>query len=1017
MNPGAFMDEAVADAATLAHWGLSHPRAGLALAEHLARLLGEQPWRDLRRTLGRLLSKAADPDLALGTLARFLEPEDRHARLARLLDGRARGLEQALALFSVSRPFGDLLVAHPGSLDLLRPGPRRSPPLAELVASLLAEARASADPVAQARVFRKFRLHQLLRVGVNDILRDRSLEDVTRDISRVADASISAAFTMAIERCSARLGTPHGATGRPSRAAVFALGKLGGEELNYSSDLDLLILYDEEGHTRGGRRETDCGEFFSKVTTEMVQLLASPSDAGLGYRIDLRLRPEGNGGPVTRTVESALGYYDRLGRTWERQALIKLRPVAGDAELGSSFAKSVQSFVYRKYLSFSEIAEIRALKRRIERRSTGLDDESADLKTGYGGIRDIEFVIQFLQLLHGGDEPAIRQRSTLAALPALERAGCLTDQEYRVLDESYRFLRRAEHRLQLLFDLQTHRVPEDSEARGRLARGLGFEAAAGRSAGESMLSELESRRRPTRLILEHLLHQSVAAGDDSSEPETDLILDPSVDPATAQALLARHGFSQPAQAHASLMELATEPVPFLSTRRCRLFLASIIPSLLAALSRAPSPDQALANLARVTGSLGARAELWELFRVHPPSLRLVVDLCARSQFLTDLLVSNPGMTDDLMDSLVLGRPPSRDELETELTGLLRGAEDPQPILRSFLDKELLRVGVCDLLGRNDNRLTASALSDLAEVELGGMARLAETAQQARSGPLLLLSGPRQGLPCRWTLLGLGRLGSREMCYHSDLDIVLVYEGAARPAWDSLSGGQSDSHQYFTELARSIIRTSSGSSGSGRLYQIDMRLRPDGRSGALVASFPDFLRHHEAGNTERLWEKLALVRARPVAGDIAFGEELMVELNRLRSNQAWPEGGVAEVMAMRQRLEASRTAGDLKRGPGGLVDIEFIAQALQLRHASRLSRAVQPGTVQALESLAEAGILSAEAARELVAAHDFLSRCLFSLRLAHNRQTDEWPRGDTPESREVARLRPRVRSLFNQWVGA
>lgn len=1011
------MDDAAEDPAALASWGLAHTRAAQALVEQLSRLLGGQPWRELRRVLGRLLSKAADPDLALGTLVRFLEPEDRHARLARLLEGRARGLEQALALFSVSRPFGDLLVSHPGSLDLLRPGPRRSPPLAELVATLLAEARAPAEPVAQARAFRKFRLHQLLRIGVNDILRDRSLEDVTRDISRVADASVSAAFSMAVERCSARLGVPHGASGRPARAAVFALGKLGGEELNYSSDLDLLILYDEEGSTRGGRRETDCGEFFARVATEMVQLLASPSDAGLGYRIDLRLRPEGSGGPVARTVDSALGYYDRLGRTWERQALIKLRPVAGDPDVGASFIKAIQSFVYRKYLSFSEIAEIRALKRRIERRSAGRDDEPGDLKTGFGGIRDIEFVIQFLQLLHGGDEPAIRHRSTLAALPALERAGCLTDQEYRVLDESYRFLRRAEHRLQLLFDLQTHRLPEDPDARDRLARGLGFGSAGPRAAGEVFLAELEARTRPTRLILEHLLHQSVTEGDESSEPEIDLILDPSVDAGVAHALLARHGFAHPARAHASLMELATEPVPFLSTRRCRLFLASIVPALLAALGKAADPDQALANLARVTASLGARAELWELFRVHPPSLRLVVDLCSRSQFLTDLLVSNPGMTDDLMDSLVLGRPPTRAELENELASLLHRAEDPRPILRSFLDKELLRVGVRDLLGRDDNRHTASALSDIAEVELGGMALLAKTAQVARSGTPLLLSGPRLGLPCRWSILGLGRLGSREMCYHSDLDILLVYEGDARPAWDSFSSGQSDGHQYFTELAQSVIRASGSSSGSGRLYQIDMRLRPDGRSGSLVASLPDFLRRHEANNTERLWEKLALVRARPVAGDMDFGEELMAELGRLRAAQPWPSGGTAEVLAMRQKLEASRSPGDLKRGPGGLVDIEFIAQALQVRHAARLGRPVEPGTVPALELLATAGILPPGPARELVDAHDFLSRCLLRLRLAHNRQTDEWPKGDTPDSREVARIRPRVRSLFSEWVGA
>lgn len=1010
------MEETAPDSATLASWGLAQPRSAQALLGRLAGILGESSWRELRRALARLLPRAADPDLALGTLVRLLEPEDRQARLERLLDGRARGLEQALALFSVSRPFGDLLVSHPGSLDLLRPGPRRSPPLTELASSLLEEARAAAEPFAQARVFRKFRLHQLLRVGVNDILRDRSLEDVTRDISRVADASIQAAFALALERCAARLGSPHGVSGRPARAAVFALGKLGGEELNYSSDLDLLILYDEEGATRGARREVDCAEFFSRVTAEMVQLLASASDAGLGYRIDLRLRPEGQGGPVARSADSALAYYDRLGRTWERQALIKLRPVAGDAGLGASFAGSVQSFVYRKYLSFSEIDEIRSLKRRVERRASGRDEEASDLKTGRGGIRDIEFVIQFLQLLHGGDEPAIRQRSTLAALPALERAGCLTDQEYRVLDESYRFLRRAEHRLQILFDLQTHRIPDDPDALARLARGLGFPATGDRTAGEAFLAGLESRTRPTRLILEHLLHQSISAGEGASEPETDLILDPSVDPAAADALLARHGFSQPGTARSRLLELATEPVPFLSTRRCRLFLAGIVPALLAALARASNPDKALANLARVSASMGARTELWELFRVHPPSLRLVVDLCARSQFLTELLASNPGMTDDLMDSLVLGRPPSRAGLEAELGALLRGAEDPQPILRSFLDKELLRIGVCDLLEKDDHRETARALTDLAEVELGAMARLAEAAQEARNGPLLLLGGPRAGQPCRWVILGLGRLGSREMCYHSDLDIVLVYEGAARPDWDALSGGQSDSHHHFTELAQSVIRTSTGTAHSPRIYQVDMRLRPDGRSGSLVTSLPDFLRHHAASTTGRLWEKLALVRARPVAGDLDFGAGLMAELAAMRAAQPWPEGGCAEVRSMRQRLEASRPPGDLKRGPGGLADIEFIAQATQARHAARLGRPMEPGTVPALGLLAEAGILPLAFARELVEAHGLLSRSLLRLRLAHNRQADEWPVEESRESGDAAVVRPRVRELFNEVIG-
>lgn len=1011
------MDHAVPDAATLATWGLLDPRAGLGNCSRLVTALGEPGWHDLQRVLARILPKAADPDLALTTLVRFLGPEDRQSRLETLLDGRGRGLEQALALFSVSRSFGDLLISHPDSLHLLRPGARRSPPLADLVTSLVADARLAGDATAQARVFRRFRLRQLLRIGVNDILRDRSLEDVIRDISRVADASIQAAYQLAFERCSTRLGTPMVASGKPARAAIFALGKLGGEELNYSSDLDLLVLHDEEGSTHGSRREIDCSEFFSRVTTEMVQLLASPSDAGLGYRIDLRLRPEGHGGPVTRTIDSAMAYYDRLGRTWERQALIKLRPVAGDADLGAAFVRGIQSFVYRKYLSFSEINEIKVLKRRIERRATGIGNEATDLKTGPGGIRDIEFVIQFLQLLHGGDEPGLRQRSTLVALPALERAGCLTDQEYRVLDDAYRFLRRAEHRLQLLFDLQTHRLPDDADGRERLARRLGFEPTAQRTATDGFLEELEARSRPTRLILEHLLHQSFTEPDEQAEPETDLILDPSMEPETVHEVLSRHGFANTARAHTSLLALAMEPVPFLSTRRCRLFLASIAPALLGALKKAPDPDKALANLERVTASLGARTELWELFRVHPPSLRLVVDLCARSQFLTDLLISNPGMADELLDSLVLDRPPERLELEAELAGLLRGAEDPQPILKSFLDKELLRVGVRDLLGRDDVQRTGESLTNLAEVTLGGIAHVVQATQLARSGPLYLLGEPHPGAVCRWVLLGLGRLGSREMSYHSDLDIILIYEGPARPAWDRDGSGQADSHQHFTELAQAMIRRANSSANFGRLYQVDMRLRPDGRSGALVASLPEFLKHHAANTIDRLWEKLALVRARPVAGDMAFGLETMEAINAQRKSQHWLEDGTQEIVNMRHRLEASRPQGDLKRGPGGLADIEFLAQTLQLKHINQLTGPIEPGTRKALELLATSALLPRAVMDELVQAHEFLSLTLSRLRLAHNRPIDELAQADTDAIQQADEIRKRVRLMFNAWIDA
>ena len=773
-------------------WRLRDLERGWRNLTGLADVLSLDGLRDICTPLGRLLPRCPDPDMALNNLERFLANPAAVAQTPILMENRARVLEILLHLFSTSQSFSDLLSLNPDYLDMLRVPLRRSPCKDELQAQLQTEVDAAFEDATVMRAFRRFRQRQMLRIGTNDIIRDRPLDEITRDISHVADAAIEVALAAALRQVGKRFGQPCTDDGESVTCVVLAFGKHGGEELNYSSDIDLMFVYSEDGVTRG-TRITSLGndEFFARVVGEVVRLLSSHTDRGHAFRVDLRLRPEGHRGPLARSLASTLSYYDAMGRTWERQALIKIRPVAGDLALGQRFLQTIEPFVYRKYLSFAEINEIKAIKRRIEQKASKAGVSDTEVKTGHGGIRDIEFTIQFLRLLNGGELPQVRQRNTLLALSALERVGCLTDQEYRVLDDAYRFLRKVEHRLQLLFDLQTHRLPEDEEEMRKLA--LRMDQSRDRQGAVSpplpdgrgsdpraaFLRDYQDKTEPTRRILDHLLHQTFAGEAGESEPESDLILDTNPDPETIRAVLGRYPFRDVQGAYQNLVQLAQESVPFLSTRRCRHFLASIAPALLRAVADTPDPDMALVNLEKVTNSLGAKTVLWELFSFNSPSLKLYVDLCAWSQFLSEILINNPGMIDELLDSLVLNQPRSGDELRNELADLCRGASDLEPILHSFQDKELLRIGVRDILHKDSIQATTAALSDVAEALLEQIASRQYAPLMKRYGVPILTEGERAGHPSRFAILALGKLGGREMNYHSDLDLMMVYEGDGR----------------------------------------------------------------------------------------------------------------------------------------------------------------------------------------------------------------------------------------------
>jgi glutamate-ammonia-ligase adenylyltransferase len=521
---------------------------------------------------------------------------------------------------------------------------------------------------------------------------------------------------------------------------------------------------------------------------------------------------------------------------------------------------------------------------------------------------------------------------------------------------------------------------------------------------DEFLLDYHEKTRLNRTILDHLLHQAFAA-DATAEPEADLILDPLPDTATVQAVLGRYGFRDVQAAHQNLLRLATESVLFLSTRRCRHFLAGIAPRLLRALGETPDADLALNNLEKVTASLGAKAVLWELFSLNPPTLKLYVELCAHSPFLSDLLITNPGMIDEVLDSLILNRPRSANELRLELAELCRGAADPEPILHSFQDKELLRIGIRDLLGKDSVQTTCADLSDLAAMVFERVVLWQTTALHAKYGEPLL----RDGRPCRSAWLALGKLGGREMSYHSDLDVMLIYEGDGRTSgpgeWvaDACYPKETDNLHYFTQLAQSVIRATSLCGPLGRLYHVDMRLRPTGQSGTLVVPLDELVRYYGPTGEAQLWERQALTRARVVAGPAAFADAVAHAARTGALALPWNATIVDELRGMRERLEAANPGRNLKRGCGGLADIEFLVQMFQLKYGPANEQLLQANTWEALDALLTAGYLSAADHAALRAGYGFLRAVEGRLRVVTNRPLEELP--DSAD--ELAKLARRL----------
>lgn len=978
------------------------------------------------------LPRSSDPGMALANFERHVAAlPDPVAGLDRLIS-RPRTVEILLQVFSTSQHLSELLIRRPELIDWLQAGAERRD-RGTLIADLWSTLTGP-EAEADARLaIRRFRLRETLRIGYNDIVRGFPLEVTTTDLSHLADACVEAAVRLARANAERRYGTPTRADGEPARFAVLAMGKLGGVELNYSSDIDLIFLYDEDGAT-AGLRVVSNAEFFARMSAEVVQLLSDHTTLGIAYRVDMRLRPEGDQGVLARSLDATLNYYVNRGRTWERQALIKCRPIAGDPGLGSAFIAAITPFVYRRYLSATEISEIKSLKRRIEQRTVSAGRADTEVKTGRGGIRDVEFVVQFLQLLHGGEYPVVRSANTLEAIDRLEQVGSLTPEERSVMDDTYRFLRQVEHRLQILFDRQTHEMPRSMEELRTLAIRMGYlplgptEERSGPA--DRFLADYRGKTELNRRILNHILHQAFLDGEgdgEEADPVVDLVLDPDPSEEHVSSVLSRYPFRDRAAAYQNLMALAREDFPFLSQARCRHFLASIAPRLLQAVGKTADPDLTLANLERVSASLGAKAILWELFAFNPPSLRLYVELCATSLLVSRILTNNPGMIDDLMDSLVVDRPLPGAAIKGELAELTRGSiEDLAPILWSFRNKEWVRIGARDVLSREPIREVARELADVAEAIVGQVARDQWSRRLKKYGsPIRPVDGGRD----RWAILALGKLGGRELNYHSDLDLVFLHESDGFTAGPEVTSNQ----QFVADVAQRILKAMAGGSG-GMLYQVDTRLRPHGAAGPLVNTLEGFAGYYASG--AQSWERLALTRGRVVFATGGFGRHVDEAVRSILAQPVDAEALGRDVVAMRRRLEGSRGPKDLKRGAGGLADVEFVVQYLMLVHAAARPDVLRPNTWEAMDALAAAGVLPADAHDELRDIYNFLFSLDARLRLIHDRAGAELPnepedltrlarrlKYDAPDATEAvsdflldaARYTTRARAIFQQVI--
>jgi glutamate-ammonia-ligase adenylyltransferase len=837
-----------------------------------------------------------------------------------------------LAALGGNAPFlGDLAVKEPDCvLAVMRAGPDAA--FAEVIEELnkipLREARAGI-----ARKLRIAKRRAALVIALADLGGMWSLPRITGALSGLAEAALRAAIRHLLRGLHdvSKITLPHPA--QPDQDCGFValgLGKLGAGELNYSSDIDLVLLFDSQSPVYRDEAQPAMARF----ARDLVSLLSERDEHGYVFRVDLRLRPDPAATPPVVSLDTALTYYESHGRTWERAAFSKARPVAGDLALGERFLSAIRPFIWRKYLDFAAIADIHDMKRRID---AGKDQDllGFDVKLGRGGIREIEFLVQTLSLVWGGQEPALRIPATLQALPALAKAGHLPDATARELAADYRQLRKVEHRLQMIADRQTHELPDTEASLKNFAIFL------------NQPDFTEKFPKLLRRVHGHFL----AFFDAGTSPEQRIALDPGADgppPPAFAAHLTDLGFTDVKHVCERLRDWSGGGVPALRSGRARELLAALTPHLLTALGKQPDPDRAFIRFDAMISRQQAGVQLLSLFARNTLLLDRLAAVLGAAPALAEHLAQDSAALEALLVPVARFAAP-----KPVLRRMLRdanGLEDALTITRRFVRREEFHLSVSTLEGRLDTDEAGRLRSNLAEAALAALLPFVIAAHEARNGKV-------RG--AAFAVVALGKAGGGEMLAGSDLDLMLIYDHA--PAATAPV-------PFFVRLAQAFNAVLTAQGPEGPLYRVDMRLRPSGNQGPVAVSLAAFRRYHAAESWT--WERLALTRARVLAATAGFRNVVSAEIVTALSRPEPAQKIRDDAVAMRDRLTAElKPAGlfDVKHRPGGMIELAFIPEALQLIHGPANPALFRPNTAEAMRALAAAGHLDAGDARGLIAA--------------------------------------------------
>ena len=817
------------------------------------------------------------------------------------------------------------------------------------------------------RTLREAKARVSLAVAVADLLGQWNVAQVTDALTRMADSSLQAAIDWLL-RDFARAGkvtladsaNPSGGCGY----VALAMGKQGAFELNYSSDIDLIILYD--GRTPILPPDADPSVFFVRFTRKLVQLMQEVTEDGYVFRTDLRLRPDPRATQVAISIEAAALYYENQGQNWERAAMIKARPAAGDLALGEEFLDRLRPYIWRKYLDFAAIADVQSLKRQIHavKGHGEIKVKGHNLKLGRGGIREIEFFVQTQQLIAGGRNEKLRGRSTLAMLDQLAEAKWITPEAAAELRDAYCFLRNIEHRLQMVNDEQTHTLPSDGRLFESLARFSGF------ADGGTFDVKVRATLECVQSHYARLFEQASELGTDTGS----LVFTGGEDDPETIETLTRMGFKSASEVSATIRGWHFGRYAATRSARARELLTELMPKLLGALAEMGDADLAFLAFDRFLSGLPAGVQLFSLLKANPKLLDLLATILGSAPRLAEQLSRRPKVLDAVLDPGFFGAMPSAAEIRDAIAAAIPSGvplDEVADRARIIGKEQAFRIGVRVLSETVSAVEAGTAFSQLAGLLLTRLHAAVAVDAERRHGTA---PGGRS------VVIAMGKLGGREMTAGSDLDLIIVYDAA--PGAEITRGPKTLSiNQYYARNAQRLITALSAPTSEGVLYEVDMRLRPSGNKGPVAASFASFVSYQK--DSAWTWEKLALTRARPICGDEALMAELETSIGDVLCLARDAETTRADVLDMRKlmlREQSSTGLWDIKRARGGLVELEFIAQALQLVHAPAHPGVLDTNTLSALAKLAAAGLLAADDAQALQQAGQLYHRLTQVLRL-------------------------------------